>query len=103
MTTWYEVPERYGYKITPVESEVLVMWYCDYCKETHHEGQTCVKPDVKPFDVVRLKHHTSLYRAYSLPKNHPGGDFVFVCLYADEIRYMNEVEVIRKSKDPLNT
>ena len=52
---------------------------------------------IKGFDVVRLKHHTSLYRAYSLPD----GKFLFVCLYADEIRHSDTVEVFRKAKDPL--
>ena len=51
---------------------------------------------IEPFDDVELVEHTSAYRAYSLPPGHPRGPFLFVCLYADEIRYFDEVEIKRK-------
>lgn len=51
--------------------------------------------EVRPFDIVELKHHTSHYRAYSLPLGHMGGELIFVCLYADEIRYSDDVEVTK--------
>ena len=74
-------------------------WYCDYCKEVHYTGQTCSKPVFNAFDVVMLENHTSAYRAYSLPSD----KFLFVCLYADEIRHSDDVIVSKKIDDPLNT
>lgn len=49
-----------------------------------------VEPVVMPWDIVRLKDHTSLYRAYSLS----GGKLLYACLYADELRHSDNVEIV---------
>lgn len=46
-------------------------------------------PVCSAWDIVKLKDHTSLYRAYSLAD----GKFLFACIYADELRHSDNVQV----------